>query len=50
MPEYGLVMVKREWVPEWVWRALCFISGHHVWFLHRWLCRERSREEMIHGG
>lgn len=47
MPDDGMVMVKREWVPEWFWQFLCFVSSNRVWFLHRWVCRERTREEMV---
>ncbi len=24
--DYGLVAVKRNWVPEWLWRALCWLG------------------------
>jgi hypothetical protein len=26
-PGYGLVAVKRPWVPEWLWAALCVVAG-----------------------
>lgn len=51
MSEMQLIRPKREWVPEWLWRAVCLTMRPMIlrWPLYDLLTRERTREEMVSG-
>jgi hypothetical protein len=43
--EYGLLALKRDWVPEWLWSMLgCLVL---YWPLTWILTREPTREEIL---
>ena len=44
--EVALFRVKRDWVPEWLWRALSYSSLPEWWPFRQILTRKPTPEEM----